>query len=138
MLTSTRPAELALEKPELPVQIGKYRVLRKLGEGATSEVFLCHDDFNNRDVAINRVRVSPDDPTDGRYSERFFNAEAALVGVDVDAPHLGAPVGQLGEEAVAAAHVEDRAVAVVGAERRQAAALRVRRLQTPYAGREDR
>src|SRR5882672_7171854 len=80
MLNEPHPADLALEIPELPVQIGKYRVLRKLGEGATSEVFLCHDDFNNRDVAIKRVRVSTDDPTDGRYSERFFNAEAALVG----------------------------------------------------------
>jgi serine/threonine protein kinase len=62
------------------VQIGKYRVLRKLGEGATSEVFLCHDDFNDRDVAVKRVRVASGDPVDGRYSERFFNAEAALVG----------------------------------------------------------
>jgi len=74
------PADLAIEIPELPVQIGKYRVLRKLGEGATSEVFLCHDDFHDRDVAIKRVRVSSGDPVDGRYSERFFNAEAALVG----------------------------------------------------------
>ncbi|HEV7913394.1 MAG TPA: protein kinase, partial [Albitalea sp.] len=75
-------ANLAIdeETPQLPVQIGKYRVLRKLGEGATSEVFLCHDDFHDRDVAIKRVRVASGDPVDGRYSERFFNAEAALVG----------------------------------------------------------
>lgn len=78
--SSPSPADLALEIPELPVQIGKYRVLRKLGEGATSEVFLCHDDFHERDVAIKRVRVLSGDPVDGRYSERFFNAEAALVG----------------------------------------------------------
>lgn len=78
--SSPSPADLALEIPELPVQIGKYRVLRKLGEGATSEVFLCHDDFHDRDVAIKRVRVLSGDPVDGRYSERFFNAEAALVG----------------------------------------------------------
>ena len=62
------------------MQIGKYRVLRKLGEGATSEVFLCHDDFHDRDVAIKRTRVATGDPVDGRYSERFFAAEAALVG----------------------------------------------------------
>ncbi|WP_280153217.1 serine/threonine-protein kinase [Piscinibacter sp. XHJ-5] len=74
-------ANLALDDlPELPVQIGKYRVLRKLGEGATSEVFLCHDDFHDRDVAVKRVRIASGDPVDGRYSERFFNAEAALVG----------------------------------------------------------
>ena len=77
----SRLAELAQDDlPDLPVQIGKYRVLRKLGEGATSEVFLCHDDFHDRDVAIKRVRAPNGDPVDGRYSERFFNAEAALVG----------------------------------------------------------
>jgi serine/threonine protein kinase len=80
MSKDTPPADLAIDIPELPVQIGKYRVLRKLGEGATSEVFLCHDDFHDRDVAIKRVRISSTDPVDGRYSERFFKAEAALVG----------------------------------------------------------
>ncbi len=66
---------------ELPAQIGKYRVLKRLGEGATSEVFLAHDDFHDRDVAIKRVRAGRlGDPTDERYTERFFAAEAALVG----------------------------------------------------------
>ena len=61
--------------------IGKYRVIRHLGEGATSDVFLCHDEFNRRDVAIKRVRVSAGvDEVRGRYSERFFAAEAALAG----------------------------------------------------------
>ncbi|HET7796042.1 MAG TPA: serine/threonine-protein kinase [Rhizobacter sp.] len=65
----------------LPAQIGKYPVLRRLGEGATSEVFLARDDFQQRDVAIKRVRAgATNDPTDGRYFERFFAAEAALVG----------------------------------------------------------
>ncbi len=65
----------------LPAQIGKYPVLRRLGEGATSEVFLARDEFNQRDVAIKRVRAgSISDPNDGRYFERFFAAEAALVG----------------------------------------------------------
>ena len=67
--------------PALPVHIGKYRVLRRLGEGATAEVYLCHDDFNGQDVAIKRVRAKePGDPTDRRYSDRFFAAEAALAG----------------------------------------------------------
>ena len=67
--------------PPLPKFIGKYRVLRRLGEGATAEVFLCHDDFKGIDVAIKRVRPAGNgDPMDGRYSERFFAAEAALVG----------------------------------------------------------
>jgi serine/threonine protein kinase len=65
----------------LPVQIGKYPVLRRLGEGATSEVFLARDEFHQRDVAIKRVRAgATNDPGDGRFFERFFAAEAALVG----------------------------------------------------------
>jgi eukaryotic-like serine/threonine-protein kinase len=61
--------------------IGKYRVLQKLGEGATSEVFLCRDDFNNRDVAVKRVRSTAlTDSVDGPVFARFFAAEAALVG----------------------------------------------------------
>jgi serine/threonine protein kinase len=65
----------------LPTHIGKYPVLRRLGEGATSEVFLARDEFHQRDVAIKRVRAGAiSDPNDGRYFERFFAAEAALVG----------------------------------------------------------
>jgi len=61
--------------------IGKYRVLQRLGEGATSEVWRAHDDFHERDVAIKRVHA-----TEGRsaselhFASHFFAAEAALVG----------------------------------------------------------
>ncbi len=71
-------ADAACENPPL---IGKYRVLRHLGDGATSDVFLCHDEFNRREVAIKRLRLpTAHDQIDGRFSERFFAAEAALVG----------------------------------------------------------
>ena len=79
--SASHPQDLPADSSALPALIGKYRVLRKLGEGATSEVFLCHDDFLDRDVAIKRVRAAAiGDPMDGRYFERFFAAEAALVG----------------------------------------------------------
>lgn len=102
-MTDSGLASLTSLAPDPPAQIGKYRVLRKLGEGATSEVFLCHDDFNDRDVAVKRVRPNAlADATEERYSERFFAAEAALVGrlnhpnvvqiydavPDADAPYL--------------------------------------------------
>ena len=32
--------------------VANYPVIRKLGEGATSEVFLCQDPFRNREVAV--------------------------------------------------------------------------------------
>ncbi len=78
MSNTTLPAP---DVAELPLQIGKYRVLGRLGEGATSEVFLCRDDFRDRNVAVKRVRASAlADTQDARYYERFFAAEAALVG----------------------------------------------------------
>jgi serine/threonine protein kinase len=66
---------------QAPELIGKYRVIRPLGEGASSEVYLCRDDFNDRDVAVKRVRASAlGDVVDGPVYARFFAAEAALVG----------------------------------------------------------
>lgn len=65
----------------LPARIGKYRVLRALGEGTTSEVFLCHDEFHDRQVAVKRVRASMlSDAVDGHVFSRFFASEAALAG----------------------------------------------------------
>ena len=72
---------VTITEPVLPARIGKYRVLKRLGEGATSEVFLARDDFHERDVAIKRLRNdSLVDAQEGHYFERFFAAEAALVG----------------------------------------------------------
>src|SRR5688572_17414863 len=80
-LSAPPAAEASVGVPALPTQIGKYRVLGRLGDGATSEVFLGYDDFQRRNVAIKRVRASTSgDPIDSHYSERFFAAEAALVG----------------------------------------------------------
>jgi len=65
----------------LPSRIGKYVVQAKIGEGATSEVFVAHDPFNNRKVAIKRVRNSLlADSREQHFQQRFFAAEAALVG----------------------------------------------------------
>jgi serine/threonine protein kinase len=57
-------AEASVGAAALPTHIGKYRILGRLGDGATSEVFLGHDDFQQRNVAIKRVRASGD-PADG-------------------------------------------------------------------------
>jgi len=72
---------LETNDPGMPARIGKYDIVSRLGEGATSEVFLAVDEFNHRNVAIKRVRP----PTEGEsvenhYRDRFFAAEAALVG----------------------------------------------------------
>ena len=41
-----------MEEQLQPRQIGKYSVERHLGSGATSEVYLCHDTFAKRNVAV--------------------------------------------------------------------------------------
>ena len=64
---------------DLPARIGRYRVVRRLGEGATSDVFLAVDELAGGEVAIKRMRswatVAADD-----QSFRFYAAEAALAG----------------------------------------------------------
>lgn len=75
------PLPLPGRASDLPATIGKYRVKAKLGEGATSEVFLAHDPFRGQDVAIKRVRRNLlEDARETHFQQRFFEAEAALVG----------------------------------------------------------
>jgi eukaryotic-like serine/threonine-protein kinase len=69
-------------------QIGKYPVLRKLGEGATSEVYLCHDPFNLRDVAVKvAFRETFQDPERGKLYRKLFVTEASLAG-KLQHPHI--------------------------------------------------
>ena len=64
---------------DLPSHVGKYRVQSRLGEGATSEVFLARDEFRGVDVAIKRLRQGVIDEHE-RLSAAFFASEAALAG----------------------------------------------------------
>jgi serine/threonine protein kinase len=77
-------SKLASRPPKLPSHIGKYRVLGRLGEGATSVVFHARDNFHDRDVAVKCVRApdaaSAGGSMGGHFYERFFAVEAALVG----------------------------------------------------------
>src|SRR5688572_32509935 len=61
--------------------VANYPVVRKLGEGATSEVFLCQDPFRNRQVAVKRIfPESLRDPNRGRLFRKLFFTEASLAG----------------------------------------------------------
>ena len=69
-------------------RIGKYQVLRKLGDGATSEVYLCHDDFAGRDVAVKIVyQERLNDPQGGKVFRKLFVTEASLAG-KLSHPHI--------------------------------------------------
>jgi serine/threonine protein kinase len=65
----------------IPQQIGKYPIVRELGRGATSVVYLARDAFANREVALKVIKNDRLQDTDlGRRFRRVFLNEAALVG----------------------------------------------------------
>ncbi|MGA8048574.1 MAG: serine/threonine-protein kinase [Burkholderiales bacterium] len=73
---------------EIPQTVGKYPVIRRIGEGATSEVYLCHDSFNEREVAVKVVFPEVfQDPDRGRLYTKLFITEASLAG-KLQHPHI--------------------------------------------------
>lgn len=62
-------------------RIGKYEVVRKLGAGATSVVYLALDPFNKQQVAIKLFDLkSVQDPRRARISRKLLMTEASLAG----------------------------------------------------------
>jgi eukaryotic-like serine/threonine-protein kinase len=72
----------------MPLKIGGYDIQRELGKGATGKVYLAHDPFRNREVAI-KVAVLDvfRDPVNGPQMKKMFMNEAALAG-RLRHPHL--------------------------------------------------
>ena len=69
-------------------RVANYPIVRKLGEGATSEVFLCQDPFRNREVAVKRIFPEAlRDPVRGRLFRKLFFTEASLAG-KLAHPHI--------------------------------------------------
>lgn len=69
-------------------KLGKYELISKLGEGATSTVYLGRDPFAQRDVAIKVA--SPGilrDPEKGKLYTNLFLNEASLIG-KLNHPHI--------------------------------------------------
>jgi serine/threonine protein kinase len=75
-------------KFELQEHIGKYPVVREIGSGATSRVYLGRDPFADRDVAIKvfLFNTELDAPTQ-RMMHKAFLAEASLAG-KLNHPHI--------------------------------------------------
>ena len=64
-----------------PEHIGKYRVIRELGKGATGAVYLAEDTFKHRSVAIKVMFPEVlKDAEDGELYRRMFLNEASLAG----------------------------------------------------------
>jgi serine/threonine protein kinase len=75
-------------KFEPQVQLGKYPILREIGRGATSHVYLARDPFADREVAIKVFLFDQDaDPQTERMMHKSFLAEASLAG-KLNHPHI--------------------------------------------------
>jgi len=75
-------------KLEPKQQLGKYPILREIGSGATSRVYLARDPFADREVAIKVFLFdSHADPHSERMLHKAFVAEASLAG-KLNHPHI--------------------------------------------------
>jgi eukaryotic-like serine/threonine-protein kinase len=73
---------------EPQVQLGKYPILREIGRGATSHVYLARDPFADREVAIKVFLFDQHaDPQTERMMHKAFLAEASLAG-KLNHPHI--------------------------------------------------
>lgn len=62
-------------------QLGRYRLIRKLGNGGTSVVYLGHDPVMDREVVIKLFKQSfINDPKNGKQNRRQLEIEAGLAG----------------------------------------------------------
>ena len=79
-------------------KIGKYQIIKELGRGATSAVYLANDSFAGRQVAIKLVRADAlGDKEHGRRFHKLFLAEASLAG-KLSHPHLVAIYDAVSDE----------------------------------------
>jgi hypothetical protein len=77
-----------IEKPQPQQAIGKYPLIREIGSGATSRVYLARDPFAERDVAIKVLQFAKGaDPESERMVHKAFVAEASLAG-KLNHPHI--------------------------------------------------
>jgi serine/threonine protein kinase len=88
---------LALEPLQTtPDRIGKYYVVHEVGRGSTGAVYLSHDPFYGRDVAIKLYHATTNDDAEGRNARRMFMGEAKMVG-KLQHPNI-VPIYDAGEE----------------------------------------
>jgi serine/threonine protein kinase len=69
--------------------IGKYEVVLELGRGATSTVYLAHDPFADRQVAIKQLNLKHMGAGEARQFKKLFLTEAALAG-KIEHPYIAA------------------------------------------------
>jgi len=86
------------ERPnDVPEKIGKYVIINKIGKGSTGMVYLSHDPYYRRDVAIKVYDIEEDFDADrAKVSRKMFFNEAHMVGM-LQHPNI-MPIYDAGEE----------------------------------------
>jgi len=81
----------------VPERIGKYEIIKEVARGSTGVVYLSHDPFYGRDVAIKAYHVDAgDDPERAALTRKMFLSEAHMVGM-LQHPYI-LPIYDAGEE----------------------------------------
>jgi len=82
---------------DAPAKIGKYVIINKVGKGSTGTVYLSHDPYYRRDVAIKVYNIEENaDAERARVSRKMFFNEAHMVGM-LQHPNI-MPIYDAGEE----------------------------------------
>jgi eukaryotic-like serine/threonine-protein kinase len=93
----TTHTEPMLSAPSsVPERIGKYYVVHEVGRGSTGAVYLSHDPFYGRDVAIKLYHSTSVDDAEARNARRMFMGEAHMIG-KLQHPNI-VPIYDAGEE----------------------------------------
>ena len=84
-------------KPGIPERIGKYVVINEVGQGSSGRVYLSHDPYYGRDVAIKVYNNEPgEDEQKARVTRKMFFNEAQMMG-RLQHPNI-LPIYDAGEE----------------------------------------
>ena len=91
------PSSEVVRRNDVPAKIGKYVIINKIGKGSTGDVFLSHDPYYRRDVAIKVYNIEEDSDADrAKVARKMFYNEAHMVGM-LQHPNI-MPIYDAGEE----------------------------------------
>jgi len=81
----------------VPAKVGKYEILHEIGQGTTGDVYLSHDLYYGRDVAVKIYHSQQDaDSQSAKVARKMFFNEAHIVG-KLQHPNI-LPIFDAGEE----------------------------------------
>ena len=97
VIRNLSPTPNARPARAVPERIGKYEIIKEVGRGSTGCVYLSHDPYYGRDVAIKVYNIEAnDDPDKARVARKMFLSEAHMVGM-LQHPNI-LPIYDAGEE----------------------------------------